>query len=79
MSGFRPSAVGLRQISCVIRAIGRAGLMHNHPSCDPTPSQADIAMTKEIVGVAQPLWILVHDHIIVGTDVHASLKGLRLI
>jgi proteasome lid subunit RPN8/RPN11 len=29
--------------------------MHNHPSGDPTPSQADIAMTKEIVAVAQPL------------------------
>ncbi len=54
-------------------------LMHNHPSGDPTPSQADIAMTKEIVSVAQPLGISVHDHIIVGKDGHASLKGLRLI
>jgi DNA repair protein RadC len=53
--------------------------VHNHPSGDPTPSQADIAMTKEIVGVAQPLGISVHDHIIVGKDGHASLKGLRLI
>ncbi len=54
-------------------------LVHNHPSGDPTPSQADIAMTKEIVSVAQPLGISVHDHIIVGKDGHASLKGLRLI
>jgi DNA repair protein RadC len=54
-------------------------LLHNHPSGDPTPSQADIAMTKEIVSVAQPLGISVHDHIIVGKDGHASLKGLRLI
>jgi DNA repair protein RadC len=54
-------------------------LVHNHPSGDPAPSQADIAMTKEIVSVAQPLGISVHDHIIVGKDGHASLKGLRLI
>jgi DNA repair protein RadC len=46
---------------------------------DPTPSQADIQMTKEIVRVAQPLGISVHDHIIVGRDGHASLKALRLI
>jgi DNA repair protein RadC len=38
--------------------------MHNHPSGDPTPSQADIQMTKAIVGIATPLRILVHDHII---------------
>jgi DNA repair protein RadC len=54
-------------------------LVHNHPSGDPTPSQADIAMTLEIVNVAKPLGIAVHDHIIVGRDGHASLKGLRLI
>jgi len=36
-------------------------------------------MTKEIVAVAQPLGISVHDHLIVGKDGHASLKGLRLI
>lgn len=54
-------------------------LVHNHPSGDPTPSQADIRMTREIVEVAKPLGIAVHDHIIVGRDGHASLKGLRLI
>jgi DNA repair protein RadC len=54
-------------------------LVHNHPSGDPAPSQADIAMTKEIVSVAQPLAISVHDHIIVGRDGHASLKALKLI
>jgi DNA repair protein RadC len=53
-------------------------LVHNHPSGDPTPSQADVQMTKEIVSVAQPLGISVHDHIIVGKDGHASLKSLRL-
>ncbi|MDI4657638.1 RadC family protein [Xanthobacter autotrophicus] len=54
-------------------------LCHNHPSGDPTPSRADIDMTRKIIDVAKPLGIEVHDHIIVGKDGHASLKGLRLI
>ncbi|MCJ8144827.1 DNA repair protein RadC [Ancylobacter sp. A5.8] len=54
-------------------------LVHNHPSGDPTPSHADIQMTKIIIDVAKPLGIEVHDHIIVGKEGHASLKGLRLI
>jgi DNA repair protein RadC len=54
-------------------------LVHNHPSGDPTPSSADITMTEQIVAVAAPLGIAVHDHIIVGRDGHVSLKGLKLI
>ena len=54
-------------------------LVHNHPSGDPSPSQADIQMTKAIVAIATPLGIAVHDHIIVGKNGHASLKGMRLI
>ncbi|MGB3488380.1 MAG: DNA repair protein RadC [Xanthobacteraceae bacterium] len=53
-------------------------MVHNHPSGDPTPSTADIQMTKSIIGIANPLGISVHDHIIVGKNGHASLKGLRL-
>jgi DNA repair protein RadC len=53
-------------------------LVHNHPSGDPTPSQADIQMTKAIVSIAGPLGIAVHDHIIIGKNGHASLKGMRL-
>ena len=54
-------------------------LVHNHPSGDPTPSQADIQMTKAIVQIATPLGISVHDHIIVGKNGHASLRGMKLI
>jgi len=54
-------------------------LVHNHPSGDPTPSRADIQMTQQIISVASPLGISVHDHIIVGKDGHASLKGLKLV
>jgi DNA repair protein RadC len=53
-------------------------LVHNHPSGDPTPSQADIRMTKAIVDIAKPLGIAVHDHIIVGRNGHTSLKGTGL-
>lgn len=54
-------------------------LVHNHPSGDPTPSRADILMTQQIIETAKPLGIAVHDHIIVGKDGHASLKGLKFI
>src|SRR6266403_457680 len=54
-------------------------LVHNHPSGDPTPSQADIQMTRAIIDIAGPLGIAVHDHLIVGKNGHASMKGLRLI
>jgi DNA repair protein RadC len=54
-------------------------LVHNHPSGDPTPSRADIEMTKLIIETARPLGITVHDHIIIGKDGHASLKGLKLV
>ncbi|MEM7288827.1 MAG: DNA repair protein RadC [Pseudomonadota bacterium] len=53
-------------------------LVHNHPSGDPTPSTADIEMTKKVSEVAGSLGITVHDHIIIGRDGHASLKGLQL-
>jgi DNA repair protein RadC len=54
-------------------------LVHNHPSGDPTPSGADIEMTKRIIEAAEKLNIVVHDHVIIGRDGHASLKALRLI
>ena len=54
-------------------------MMHNHPSGDPSPSAADVRMTREIADVAKPLGITLHDHIIIGKSGHASLRGLRLI
>ncbi|MEL6374412.1 MAG: DNA repair protein RadC [Pseudomonadota bacterium] len=53
-------------------------LVHNHPSGDPTPSQADVAMTRQIIEAARPLGISIHDHVIVGKDGHASFKSLGL-
>ena len=54
-------------------------LVHNHPSGDPTPSQADIAVTKDIVKAAAPLGVTVHDHLIIGRGHHSSLRDLGLI
>lgn len=54
-------------------------LVHNHPSGDPTPSGADMRMTRELVDIAKPLGVAIHDHIIVGRDGHASFRSLGLI
>jgi DNA repair protein RadC len=54
-------------------------LVHNHPSGDPTPSKADIMMTREIVAAAKALAIAVHDHLVIGRSGHASFKSLGLL
>ena len=54
-------------------------LVHNHPSGDPQPSQQDIRLTREIVAAGRPLGIAVHDHVIVGSKGHSSLRGMGLI
>ena len=54
-------------------------LVHNHPSGDTTPSQADIAMTREIAEAAGKLGIALHDHLIVGRTGHSSFRALGLL
>jgi DNA repair protein RadC len=54
-------------------------LVHNHPSGDPTPSQADIQVTRDIVKAAAPLGVTVHDHIIIGRGRHTSLRDMGLL
>ena len=54
-------------------------MVHNHPSGDPTPSQGDIAMTKQVVEAAAKLQIAVHDHLIIGRNDHASFKAMGLL
>ncbi|WP_455477567.1 RadC family protein [Bartonella sp. B41] len=53
-------------------------LVHNHPSGDATPSQADISMTHRLKDAANALGIIIHDHLIIGRNNHSSLKALRL-
>ena len=54
-------------------------LVHNHPSGDPTPSKADIAVTQDIKKAAAPLGVTLHDHLIIGRNRHVSLRELGLI
>jgi DNA repair protein RadC len=54
-------------------------MVHNHPSGDPTPSRADLEMTKQVVTALSAVGITVHDHVIVGKNKHTSFKTQRLI
>lgn len=49
-------------------------LVHNHPSGDPAPSRADIAMTHEVAAAAATVGIVVHDHVVIGRGRHFSFK-----
>ncbi len=51
-------------------------IMHNHPSGEPTPSEADIKVTRDLIRAGQLLKIDVLDHVIVGRDRHSSLREL---
>jgi len=53
-------------------------LVHNHPSGDPTPSRADIDLTREIERALAPLEIKVHDHLVVGAKETISMKAKGL-
>jgi DNA repair protein RadC len=54
-------------------------VVHNHPSGDPTPSQADIAMTRELQRAAAAIGVTLHDHLVIGRAGHASFKSLGLL
>jgi DNA repair protein RadC len=54
-------------------------LVHNHPSGDPTPSEADLSITEEVTAAAAVLRIAVHDHIIVGNGQQFSFRQHGLI
>ena len=56
-----------------------SGESHNHPSGDPTPSQADIDMTRQIVAATGTMGITVHDHIIIGKSRELSFRGAGLL
>jgi DNA repair protein RadC len=54
-------------------------LVHNHPSGDPSPSRADIEITRAVAEAGKRLNITVHDHVIIGTEGHTSLRAKGLI
>lgn len=71
----------VRQVISRALHLGSAALIlvHNHPSGDPSPSRADIDVTRRIAEAGKPLGIVVHDHIIIGSEGHASLRAKGLI
>ncbi|WP_419810145.1 RadC family protein [Sphingomonas sp.] len=75
------AAVYIREVVKRALELGSAAviLVHNHPSGDPAPSRADIDITKAIAAAGKPLNIAVHDHLIIGTQGHASLRAMGLI
>jgi len=54
-------------------------IVHNHPSGDPTPSQADVQLTRELVEAGRHMKVAVHDHVIVGAQGRSSLRAMGLI
>jgi DNA repair protein RadC len=54
-------------------------LVHNHPSGDPQPSRADIALTRDIAEAGKRLGIAVHDHVIIGAAGHSSMRAMGLL
>ena len=62
--------------AAVVSSAAALILMHNHPSNDPTPSEADIKVTRDLIRAGQLLHIEVLDHVIVGNPKHNSLREL---
>lgn len=54
-------------------------LVHNHPSGSPEPSRQDIAITRQIMEALKPLGVSVHDHLIMGSEGHHSMRGMGLL
>lgn len=74
------AAVYVREVIKRAMDLGSAAiiLVHNHPSGDPSPSRADIEITRNMVEGGKRMGITVHDHIIMGTSGHSSLRALGL-
>lgn len=75
------ASVHVREVIARAIALGATALIivHNHPSGDPSPSQQDIRLTKDLVEAGRHMRITVHDHVIVGAQGRSSLKALGLI
>lgn len=66
-------------LQVVQRRTSTFGKLHNHPSGDPKPSAADIAITREIVDAANAVSVKVHDHLVIGRHGAESFKSLGLL
>lgn len=75
------AAVHVREVIRRAIDLGSAAiiLVHNHPSGDPSPSRADIEITRQIAEAGKRLGIALHDHLIIGTGGHVSFRAQGLI
>jgi DNA repair protein RadC len=75
------AAVHVREVIRRALDLGSAAiiLVHNHPSGDPSPSRADIEVTRALIQAGKPLGIAVHDHLVMGTQGHVSLRAQGVI
>jgi len=62
--------------TAIVCSASAIALTHNHPSGDPTPSEADIKVTRDLIRAGQLLKIEVLDHVIIGATSHSSLRSL---
>jgi DNA repair protein RadC len=74
------AAIYIREVARRALELGSSAiiLVHNHPSGDPSPSRQDIALTRDMVIALKPLNIQVHDHVVIGSAGHASLRSMGL-
>ena len=75
------ASVHVREVIARAIALGATALIivHNHPSGDPTPSQQDIRLTRDLIDAGKHMKVTVHDHVIVGAQGRSSMKALGLI
>jgi DNA repair protein RadC len=75
------ASVHVREVIARAIALGATAIIivHNHPSGDPTPSQQDIRLTRDLVEAGRHMKVTVHDHVIVGANGRTSLRSMGLI
>jgi DNA repair protein RadC len=75
------ASVHVREVIARAIALGATALIivHNHPSGDPTPSQQDIRLTRDLVEAGRHMKVIVHDHVIVGAAGRTSMRATGLI
>jgi len=75
------ASVHVREVISRAIALGATAIIivHNHPSGDPSPSQQDIRLTKDLIEAGRHMRVTVHDHVIVGSQGRSSMKALGLI
>lgn len=75
------ASVHVREVISRAIALGATAIIivHNHPSGDPSPSNQDIRLTRDLIEAGRHMRVTVHDHVIVGTQGRSSMKAMGLI